>query len=161
MVIGGYALPFRGRIRVTVDLDLAVVIKTEEEFNHLLTLLDSKDFKPMIKSPRNPLILVLDQIEKIEIELWTRLDGLVFDDEIIRRRKKVQFTTDLKPWIISAEDFIVNKLARPDRSVIDEQDVKSVLVRQAEKLDNIYLKNRAVKADVLTLLNSIKNSSEL
>jgi len=158
MVIGGYALPFHGRIRVTVDIDLAVIVKTEEEFNNLLTLLVSKDFKPLIKSPSNPFILILDQIEKIEIELWIRPDGIVFDNETIKRRKKVELAMELKAWIISAEDFIVNKLARPDRSVIDEQDVKSVLVRQKDKLDLEYLYKRAADAGILPILNTIKET---
>jgi len=41
------------------------------------------------------------------------------------------------------EDFIVNKLARPDRGAVDEQDVKSVLVRQANTLDNKYLTKKS------------------
>ena len=35
MVIGGYALPFYGRIRTTVRLDLAVAVETEEKFRSL------------------------------------------------------------------------------------------------------------------------------
>jgi len=52
----------------------------------------------------------------------------------------------LKParqLIILPEDFIANKLARPDRGAVDEQDVKNVLVRQACKLDSEYLTKRA------------------
>ena len=37
----------------------------------------------------------------------------------------------------------MNKLVRPDRGVIDEQDVKSVLVRQEGKLDQECLERRA------------------
>jgi len=39
---------------------------------------------------------------------------------------------------------------------VDEQDVKSVLVRQAGKLDNEYLTKRATKAQVLALLQVIQ-----
>jgi hypothetical protein len=53
------------------------------------------------------------------------------------------------------EDFVVNKLARPDRGVTDEQDVKSVLIRQAGKLDNEHLEKRAQKAGVLAVLKTI------
>jgi len=61
-------------------------------------------------------------------------------------------------WIVSPEDFIVNKLARPDRGVIDEQDVKSVLIRQEGKLDEEYLKKRAEDAEVLTILERIQTA---
>ena len=130
MVIGGYALPFYGRIRTTVDLDIAVAIKTQKKFSCLLNLLRAANFEPTICSPNNPLIVVVDRKEKIEFELWTKPDGIVFDEQTLRRRRKAQLSEGISAWVVSAEDFIVTKLARPDRGVIDEQDVKSVLVRQ-------------------------------
>lgn len=156
MIIGGYALPFYGRIRTTVDVDLAVAIKTEEELNQLRDWLRSIDFEMTSYSPLNPLIIILDQKEKVEIELWWKPDGIVFDRETLRRRRKVKLDANIEAWIISPEDFIVNKLARPDRGVIDEQDVKSVLTRQGNKLDSKYLKRRAEKAGVLTILQTIQ-----
>jgi hypothetical protein len=155
MIIGGYALPFYGRIRTTVDIDMAVAIEAEK-LGWFLNLLRSVGFEPSISSPRDPLIVILDQKEKIEIELWLKPDGIVFDDETIRRRKKVKLDTRIWAWIVSAEDFIVNKLARPDRGVIDEQDVKSVLTRQENKLDYAYLQRRAKEAGVLTILQTIQ-----
>jgi hypothetical protein len=157
MIIGGYALPFYGRIRTTVDVDIAVEIKTDRELNRLLNLLRSKNFEPTLSSPNNPLIPILDQKEKIEMELWLRSDGIIFDHETLRRRQRVKLDENIHAWIVSAEDFIVNKLARPDRGVIDEQDIKSVLTRQENKLDNEYLQMRAKKADVLTILQTIDN----
>jgi len=158
MIIGGYALPFYGRIRTTVDIDLAVAIGTEKELMQLLNSLRAADFEPTIASPDNSLIVVLDQKERIEMELWLKLDGVVFDDETLRRRQKAEIDADFWAWIISAEDFIVNKLARPDRGVVDEQDVKSVLIRQANKLDNEYLQRRAKQAGVLAVLQAIQVS---
>lgn len=155
MVIGGYALPFYGRIRTTIDLDLAVVIKGQEGFNKLRSWLTSNDFEVTVGSPQNPLIVILDRKEKVEMELWLKPDGVVFDAELLRRRQKVRLDSKVEAWVISPEDFIVNKLARPDRGVIDEQDVKSVLVRQRDKLDKEYLKRRAREAGVLTLLENI------
>lgn len=156
MIIGGYALPFYGRIRTTIDLDLAVGIRTEEELIQLCDLLQLIDFEATISSPLNPLIVILDRKEKVEMELWFKPDGIVFDDETLRRRRKVKMDVDVQVWIVSPEDFIVNKLARPDRGVIDEQDVKSVLVRQEGKLDDEYLKKRAKDAGVLTILEHIR-----
>jgi hypothetical protein len=155
MVIGGYALPFYGRIRTTIDLDLAVVIKGQEGFDRLRSWLASNDFEVTVGSPQNPLIVVLDRKEKVEMELWLKPDGVVFDAELLRRRRKARLDAKVEAWVISPEDFIVNKLARPDRGVIDEQDVKSVLVRQEGKLDEEYLKRRAREAGVLTLLENI------
>ena len=157
MIIGGYALPFYGRIRTTIDLDLAVGIKAEEELTQFHDWLRLIDFEATVYSPLNPVIVVLDQKEKVEIELWRKPDGIVFDDETLRRRRKVKMD-NIEVWIVSPEDFIVNKLARPDRGVIDEQDVKSVLVRQEDKLDEEYLKKRAKEAEVLTILEHIRTA---
>ena len=157
MMIGGYVLPFYGRIRTTFDVDLAVAIETEEELNRLRNWLQSIDFEATVYSFLNPFIVILDQKEKVEIELWLKPDGIVFDDETLRRRKKVKLDANIEAWIVSPEDFIVNKLARPDRGVIDEQDVKSVLVRQGDKLDKEYLERRARDAGVLTILENIHN----
>jgi len=158
MIIGGYALPFYGRIRTTVDLDLAVAVKTREEFNVLLNLLRAADFEPTICSPSNPLIVAVDRKERIEFELWTKPDGIVFDEQTLSRRRKAQLGDEVSAWVISAEDFIVTKLARPDRGAIDEQDVKSVLVREEGKLDWGYLEKRAKDAQVLTVLRTIQNA---
>ena len=155
MMIGGYALPYYGRIRTTFDLDLAVAIKTEEELKQLRNWLKSIDFEVTNYSPLNLLVMILDQKEKVEIELWLRPDGIVFDDETLRRRRRVKLDSNIEAWIVSPEDFIINKLARPDRGVIDEQDVKSVLVRQGGKLDKEYLERRARDAGVLTILENI------
>ena len=164
MIIGGYALPFYGRIRTTVDIDLAVAIKNRAELDALCNLLQSSDFETTIRSPQNPLIMILDLREKVEMKLWLKPDGITFDDETLRRRGKVKLDAKLEAWIVSPEDFIVNKLAISDRSVIEEQDVKSVLVRQEHKLNYEYLTKRAEKADVLAVLKTIRaecNSSSL
>jgi predicted nucleotidyltransferase len=156
MIIGGYALPFYGRIRTTIDVDIAVAIKAKEEFDMLCSLLCSNKFEVTVGSPRNPLIVILDQKEKVEMELWFKPDGIVFDAETLRRRRRVGLDKNIQAWIVSPEDFIVNKLARPDRGAVDEQDVKSVLVLQEGKIDKSYLKKRAREAGVLTILESIQ-----
>ena len=133
-------------------------LKLRKNFAALLNLLRAADFEPTICSPNNPLIVVVDRKEKIEFELWTKPDGIVFDEETLSRRRKAQLSEGISAWVVSAEDFIVTKLARPDRGVVDEQDVKSVLVRQEGKLDWNYLEKRAEDAQVLTILKAIQNA---
>lgn len=156
MLIGGYALPFYGRIRATLDVDLAVAVKGEKELKQLRGWLESEGFEVTLYSPLNPVQVVVDRREKVELELWLKPDGVVFDEETLRRRKRVKLSADLEVWIISAEDFIVNKLARPDRGAVDEQDVKSVLVRQEGKLDTKYLNKRAKQTQTQTTLKTIQ-----
>jgi hypothetical protein len=100
--------------------------------------------------------MVLDLKEGIEIELWMKPDGVVFNEEALRRRRRAVLGGSLSAWVISPEDYIVNKLSRPDRGVVDEQDVKSVLVRQRNKLDVEYLRKRAQDAHALRILEEIE-----
>jgi hypothetical protein len=156
MIIGGYALPFYGRVRTTIDIDIAVAIKTEREYEQLRKWLHEIDVEVTLYSPNNPVMVIVDRKEKVEAELWLKPDGITFDNETLKRRRKAKLSSNTNAWIISPEDFIINKLARPDRGAVDEQDVKSVLVRQAGKLDNEYLTKRAQQANVLTILQSIQ-----
>lgn len=158
MVIGGYALPFYGRIRSTVDLDLAVAVESKESFEELKNWLILVDFEMVVDSFLNPVVVLLDKKEKMEIELWLRPDGIVFDQDLLDRRRKMKLSEGFFVFVVSPEDFIVNKLARNDRGVIDEKDVKSVLERQKGKLDNKYLEKRAKEANVYPLLEIIKKS---
>jgi hypothetical protein len=156
MIIGGYVLPFYGRVRTTLDIDIAVAVKAERELDQLRKWLEAVGIEATVYSPNNPVIVIVDHEEKVEAELWLKPDGITFDNETLRRRRKAKLDENISALIISPEDFIVNKLARPDRGAVDEQDVKSVLVRQAGKLDEEYLTKRAQQAKVLTLLQTIQ-----
>jgi hypothetical protein len=141
-----------------VDPDLAVAVFSQSEFDSLVKLLRTADFEPNVSASRSPLILAIDRKERLEFELWTKPDGIVFDAETMKRRRKADLGEGVSAWVVSPEDFIVTKLARADRGVTDEEDVKSVLVRQAGKLDEAYLEKRAKDAQVLTILRTFKNT---
>ena len=154
MLIGGYALPFYGELRTTLDIDIGVAIKIEKEFDNFLISAEKSGFIPQICSFLNPECIFLDDDTGLEIEFWIRLDGIDWDEETIKRRQR-HTINGIEVWVISPEDFIVNKLARPDRSIQDEKDVKSVLVRLHNDLDQEYLERRAEKARVLSTLRRI------
>ena len=155
MIIGGFALPAYGAIRATLDLDLAIRIPTSEEFQNLILMAERSGFKPSSASFNNPVMVLVEEKTGIEVELWLRPDGIVWDQETMDRRKKVRIgPSDF--YVASPEDFIVSKLARPDRGVQDEKDVKSVLTRMEGKIDRQYLQKRASKAGVLTILEAIE-----
>lgn len=158
MIIGGYALPFYGRIRATIDIDLAVAIRSSEERKTFLNLLAANDFELGAGSTsiQSVVMVAVDRKEGIEMEIWFKPDGIVFDKETLKRRRKASLSPGFDAWIISPEDFIVNKLAGPDRGATDEEDVKSVLVLQMNKLDVKYLEKRAEAAGVFNILKSIQ-----
>jgi len=156
MLIGGYALPFYGRVRVTLDIDIAVAIRDEEDFRAFCEDAEKEGYSVYRGSYENPVCVFHDRVTDYEVEVWSRLDGVEWDRGTLERRREVRIA-GMGVWIISPEDFIVSKLARSDRGVIDEQDVKSVLERDDVGLDWRYLEERAERAGVLVLLDTIRN----
>jgi hypothetical protein len=157
MLIGGYALPAYGRIRATLDVDMAIDASFSGVVKLHGSLRESGYQLPSSPQPDASLFVLTDLENMVEIEVWTKPDGIVFDEELLRRRVRVRpFNDDFEMFAVGPEDFIVNKLARKDRGVQDEQDVISVLKRRKEKLDYDYLARRAKRADVSGLLETLK-----
>ena len=160
MLIGGFALAAYGQIRATQDIDMAVATnyaKSIELTNHLQKLGYQVSPKP---DPNAPVFLVTDLKLMLEVEMWTKPDGVVFDTELMRRRVRVKpYNDNFQMFTIGPEDFIVNKLARRDRGVQDELDAVSVLALQKGKLDYPYLMRRAKQADIAELLETLMQKS--
>lgn len=156
MLIGGYVLPMYGRIRTTLDIDVAVALTTEESFTRFLEEAERADYSVSLGSFQNPVCLLHDRLTDYEIEIWRQPDGVVWDIETLRRRRKASLA-GVEVWMISPEDYLVTKLARSDRGVIDEQDVKSVLEREDVTLDWPYLRERAERGGVWAQLQMIRN----
>ena len=156
MLIGGYVLPMYGRIRTTLDIDIAVALTTEADFTQFLEDADGAGYSSSLGSFKNPVCLLRDRVTDYEVEVWRQPDGIVWDDETLERRRKANLA-GVEVWMISPEDFIVSKLARSDRGVTDEQDVKSVLERDDVTLDWPYLKERAEMAGVWAQLQMIRS----
>lgn len=154
MLIGGYALPFYGEIRSTIDIDIAVAIRVKTQFDKFRVAAGESGFSAQICSFSNPECVFLDEKTGLEVEFWMKLDGVDWDVETLKRRRRHSLD-GFEAWVISPEDFIVNKLSRPDRGVQDEKDVKSVLVRLHDDLDWKYLERKAKKAEVASLLRVI------
>ena len=157
MLIGGWALPAYGHIRATIDIDLAIAIKQPEKLDQLISDLRSKQYQIMF-NPKidHPVFPILDEENKVEMELWQKPDGIDMGAEILKRRRKIR-KDNLSFWIISPEDFIINKLSIPNRSPADEEDVITVLHRQRDRLDRRYLENRAKQAGLLSLLEALQD----
>ena len=158
MVIGGFALPSFGPMRTTVNLDVAVKVDSVSEFESFVARAAEAEFEPSAASFSNSVCVFVDKKTSLEIEFWLRPDGIVWDRETLRRRRKVNIG-DVMAWVVSPEDFIVSKLARPDRGVQDEKDVAGVLVRLGNRLDYHYLNRRARRAGVLSVLEAITRTA--
>jgi hypothetical protein len=156
MLIGGNALPAYGQIRATQDLDLAIAVEYGDNVKLQKHLKQLGYQLPSEPDEEAPVFFVTDLENMMEIELWTKPDGVTFDKELLRRRIKVRpFDDDFEIFAIGPEDFIVNKLARKDRGVQDEQDAASVLKLQKHKLDYPYLEKRAKAANTAEILAAL------
>lgn len=156
MVIGGYALIAYGRIRTTQDVDIAIAASFSDVVRTHDLLKKSGYQLPSAARREAAFFLVTDLENRVEFEVWTEPDGVVFDAELLKRRIKIRpFGDDLEVFAIGPEDFIVNKLARRSKGVGDEQDAASVLKRQQGKLDYDYLMRRAKQAKVVGLLQTL------
>jgi hypothetical protein len=160
MLIGGYALVAYGQFRTTQNIDMAIAASHERSAKLQAQLARLGYQLASQPSPEAPFFFVADVKEKLEVEIWTKPDGLVFDADLLRRRVKVRpFDNGFEMFVIGPEDFIVNKLTRKDRGVQDEQDALSVLARQKGRLDYTYLRKRASDADVIGLLETLLEKS--
>lgn len=157
MVIGGFALPSYGAIRATVDLDIATRIRTAKEFDAFTGQAKESGFEPKLASFSNPVNVFMDHRTGLEVEFWLSPDGIEWDVELLRRRRRARIG-QVEVWLVSPEDFVVSKLSRPDRGVQDEKDVKGVLTRLGGTIDRGYLHKRARKAGVMGLLQAIENA---
>ena len=157
MLIGGYALPAYGLLRATVDIDIAIFMRLPEPME-LKKELERADFQVSSFTQETPCFVVTDLKAVVEIEVWLKPDGIVMDDECLRRRRKIKIG-GLDFWIIGPEDFIVNKLSRRDRRVQDETDVVSVLRNARLKLDVPYLYEIAERADILPPLKVVEKKA--
>ncbi len=157
MVIGGFALPSFGAIRATVDLDVAVRIGDGKKFDSFVEQARRAGFRPGVASFSNPVSIFSEGKTGLEVEFWLRPDGIEWDGETLKRRRKAKIGST-EVWLVSPEDFVVTKLSRPDRGVQDEKDVKGALTRLRGSLDRKYLERRAGKAGVLELLRAIEKA---
>jgi hypothetical protein len=112
---------------------------------------------PVGLRPGVPLSYLTDLESQVSVEFWFEPDG-IDPKEAMKRRWRVD-VGGMKVWIVGPEDFIVNKLARRDRSELDEHDVISVLERQ-KRLDEKYLERRSRAAGVLEILRALRKRVE-
>lgn len=155
MVIGGFALPAYGEVRTTLDIDIAVRVEKAIDYDALVAMAKESGLQPSVSSFRNAVNVFIDKESGVEVELWLRPDGVSWDSELIRRRKKARMGS-VEAMLIPPEDFIVTKLSRPDRGAQDEKDVRGVLARLSGTLDRPYLNRRAKRAGVAELLHAIE-----
>jgi hypothetical protein len=164
-VLGGVAIPAYGVPRSTVDIDIGLAASEEEKIQELVRKLKARKVVAFEEvKPEHPMVYMSDRENLVDVELWFKPDGIAWNEEILRRRWGVSFKLAkkaFKAYVLSPEDFIVNKLARRDRSARDEEDVVGVMASSRDKIDWRYLARRAREAGVEELVLEIKEKISL
>ena len=164
-VVGSLASSFHGIPRATADVDLMADIKEQ----HLQSLfhslkndfyIDEERIKKAVLDRSSFNIIHLSTMFKIDVFL-SKNDERARDE--MSRREKYQVTEEKGQdlYLASAEDIILAKLHWFELGgcVSERQwnDVKGVLKIVGKKLDFIYLKDRAKKGGLKSLLDKVLN----
>jgi len=135
--IGGLALQYWGRPRLTQDVDLCLLTGFGNEDSYIDPLLD--EYGARIGDPRDfaltNRVLLLETSEGIGLDI--SLGAIPFEQQVVSRSREVEFLPDVSLRICSAEDLIVFK-AFADR-LQDWADVENVVKKQKDALDWGYI----------------------
>ena len=153
VIIGAWALSLWGKPRATADLDFLVLVK-EQELERVSAFMARAGMNvDEVWQQWNPLLRgsqVRFQHREVTIDFLCPRDQ--HDQEIFRRRQKKRVDRDYY-WVVSLEDFILQKLkvGRPR----DFEDALSVVERFRNKLDRKYLREWAVRLRVIAELDYV------
>ena len=153
VLIGAWALAAWGRPRATNDLDFLVLVN-EDDVNRLSSRLTQagmeldetwREWNPMLRGFQLRL-----QSQGIMVDLLRPRDA--HDRQIFQRKRKKRMDGRYY-WVVSLEDFILQKLkvGRPR----DFEDAVSVVDRLRNRLDREYLEHWARQLGVTEELNYI------
>lgn len=136
-VIGGLAISIWGDPRVTRDADLKVLV-SREQANDLLAAVGSRytvvQSQPIEAIRRFGYVFVQDEFKNRIDLLFTDTS---FDETVIRRALRIKVLPRIYLNFCTAEDLIVYKmLSTRERDI---GDVRSVIQRQGDKLDDTYI----------------------
>lgn len=139
MIVGGFAVNYFGRLRLTEDIDVVIAIDPPK-VDALLKSLDRNKYKfhkeeIRILAKLSNRFTIADPTNTYRIDLWIPKTG--FEKHAFQRRRRGKID---KSWFYftSSEDLILFKLlaGRPQ----DVSDIEGILQRQKGKLDRDYLR---------------------
>lgn len=157
VIIGGLALPAYNVARTTLDIDVCIKIKSQKKLNTYIEALKEKEINTK-QQPKIDHDLFTVFGKNSEAEIWLKpCDAFQWDDQMV---DKIQlFFGDV--YVLAVEDYILTKLARSDRSSIDNDDVLKIIIANKDSLDWDYLHFRIKWADLENDFNEIVKAFEL
>lgn len=137
-VLGGLALQHWGEPRTTRDVDIVVLVPSDQEDALLQATLQR--FRPRMADAlsfaKRYRVLLIATSNDVPVDMALGIPG--YEEEALRRSSKVSFVGLAPISILSAEDLIIHKCVagRPR----DVEDVERVLIRQRVNLDLRYIR---------------------
>ena len=136
-IIGGVALQYWGRPRLTRDVDLCLLTGFGNEQSYIDPLLSqyTSRVEDACEFALTNRVLLLATPDGIGLDV--SLGGIPFEEQIVERAGNVEFLPGLSLRICSAEDLVVLK-AFADR-LQDWADVDGIIRRRQDSLDWDYI----------------------
>jgi len=141
MIIGGVAVAFLGRGRITRDVDALIWLEDEKLESFILAGQQfgfySRFSGPAAFARKSHILAMRHHGTKVAVDV--ALGGLAFEKEALKHRRRVK-VTDFNVAIPRAEDLILMKaVAHRDNDIVD---IRGIIARQ-KKLDTRYLRKHA------------------
>jgi hypothetical protein len=157
VIIGGLALPAYNVARTTLDIDICIKIKTQEQLDIFIEALKEKEIKTK-QQPKIDHDLFRVFGKNNEAEIWLKpCDTFQWDDQMV---DKIQLFFG-KVYVLAVEDYILTKLARSDRTSTDIDDILKIIIANKDSLNWEYLHFRLKWVDLESDFQEIIKAFEL
>lgn len=159
MIIGGQALLLYGRVRATLDIDITLGVDADK-YSAVEQVCKRAKLRILPDEPekfaqQTRVIPAHDPKTKIRVDIIFSFSE--YETEAIKRAKIVRMS-GYPVRFASCEDVIIHKVIAG--RAIDEEDVKSILIRQGGKIDLDYIKSRLKKFEVMQEFSGILDKFE-
>lgn len=144
VIIGGLALPAYNVARTTLDIDICIKIKSQEQLNTFIEALKENEINTK-QQPKIDHDFFTVFGKNNEAEIWLKpCDAFQWDDQMV---EKIQLFFG-GVYVLAIEDYILTKLARSDRSSVDIDDILNIMITNRDSIDWEYFRFRIKWADL-------------
>ena len=144
MIIGGQAVLLYGRPRLTRDIDITLGIDTDQ-FELIGNICKKLKLKTLPKIPedfaKNTKVFPVAET-KLKIRVDFIFSFTPYEEQAIKRAKKV-IVSGYPARFASREDVIIHKMFAG--RAIDEEDIKSILLKSRKSINFAYVKKWLLK----------------
>ena len=160
-ITGGFAVAIWGRPRSTSDIDVVVQINQSQIRRLIKALKELSKLGYIEEETVREAVRNKGEFNFIDPETGLKIDFWVAKDDsrtaIQFKRKKSEIINGKKVYFISPEDLVLNKLLwhKQSDSILQLDDIKSILKISGKKLDMKYLRKLAVQINVTDIFESI------